>query len=147
MKVNVKDLTQTFNELRQNNKGKTFLGSEFQKLMTKYGFNSYLISALRKGNTFNIIPSGASKLYSFKEEPLHITAMEYAVKEARAASQKYYTSKKAPKQEVVLTDEEKAVKLLKEQGYQLKKCVGFDEERFKKECPQLYAKYLTYESI
>lgn len=36
---------------------------------------------------------------------------------------------------------------LKQQGYKLKRCIGFDEESFKKDYPQLYQKYLIYENV
>jgi len=145
-----KELAKEFNELRQKNQGKTFLGSEMQKMLNKYGFNSYLVSALRQQKVFNILPCGASKLYSFREEPLHYTAMEIAMKEAYNMYKKYYikktsSSNEAPKAE--LTPEEQAIRFLKNQGFQLKKCVGFDESSFSKDYPELYKKYLKYESV
>ena len=32
-------------------------------------------------------------------------------------------------------------------GYKLKKCIGFDEDAFKKDYPQIWAKYLIYENV
>jgi hypothetical protein len=43
--------------------------------------------------------------------------------------------------------ESECAEYLKSKGYQLKKCLGFDEDAFKKDYPQIYQKYLIYESI
>ena len=58
-----------------------------------------------------------------------------------------YPSQKdnAPKKD--MSFEEECAEYLRKQGYQLKKCIGFDEDAFKKDYPQLYEKYLMYENV
>ena len=48
---------------------------------------------------------------------------------------------------MTLSPEEKAIATLQAAGYQIRKIVGFDMERFQKENPVLYKKYLKYEII
>jgi hypothetical protein len=43
--------------------------------------------------------------------------------------------------------EEECAEYLRKQGYQLKKCIGFDEDTFKKDYPQIWKKYLIYEEV
>ena len=147
LKKEAMEYAETFNKLRQNQVGKTFLGKELDTLLKKYGFNAYLISELKRMHQFEMLQSGTSRLYQFKEKnPTGYEMMQTCIKVAR---QRMCEAKKkpAPQEITQLTPEENAVKLLKEQGYQLKKCVGFDLERFQKECPQIYQQYLKYEYI
>ena len=147
LKQEAMEYARTFNDLRQKQEGKTFLGKELDALLKKYGFNAYLISELKKMHQFEMIQSGTSRLYQFK--PKISTGYEMMQTCIKLARQRMCEAKKKPasKEITQLTPEEEAVKLLKEQGYQLKKCVGFDLERFQKECPQIYQKYLRYECI
>lgn len=54
-----------------------------------------------------------------------------------------------PKKDVVVDKkessfEDECVAYLKEKGYTLKRVIGFNEDKFKQDYPQLYQKYLIY---
>ena len=142
-RLNSRELVKSFNELRLANQGKTFTGKELDQLLNRYSFSMDLVLALkRNSNVFDSVRSGTSKLFSFRKDPLFIDTMEHIVKDMRDHRIGEY-KKETPN----LSEEEKALALLKNQGYQIKKLVGFDESRFKKENPELYKKYLVYEYI
>lgn len=54
---------------------------------------------------------------------------------------------KKPVESKKMSFEEECAEYLRKQGYQLKKCIGFDEDAFKKDYPQLWSKYLIYEEV
>lgn len=142
-KLNGKELAKEFNELRIREQGKTFLGSELDKLLNKYGFSNSMILALKNSKVFDYVQSGPSKLFSFKSDPLYHQKMEDIISLARSKYSYGRNKKELPE----LTDEEKAVALLSKKGYQIRVLRGFDEVRFAKENPEMYQKYLVYEDI
>ena len=136
-KLNVNEMVQNFNVLRQKTENKTFSGKELDVYLNKYGFNRVIVRALKKLKAFECVKSGTSKLYSFKKEPLYVGKMSEALSMYRSES-----TKKKEK-----TEEEQALSILKNSGYQIRKCVGFDVKKFEKENPDLYSKYLIYEIV
>lgn len=146
-KVNIDQKTQDLNEFRLANKNKSFTYSEIrEKLGEILSKNNVVISAAIKAFPYEII--GKSRLYSMPKDPIHWTFVKNAYKE-QTNVQKKYTSKvkKESLKESNDSEEEKALKVLASKGYQIRKCVGFDLERFSKENPDLYKKYLKYEII
>ena len=142
-RLDCKELTKEFNELRQNNLGKTFTGKELDQLLLKYGFSGYILAALKKQFAFDSYKVGNSKLFSFKKDPFHFDRMQDVLRYYNEHRTKHQP-KGTPKE---LTEEEKAISLLRAQGYEMRKCIGFDLETFQKENPEMYKKYLLYETV
>jgi hypothetical protein len=121
---------------------KTFTREELVEALYKLGFNKGTAGMI----IAKFIPSekmGTSKLYSFGREPIHKSQIEAIYKKFASYGN---TSVKKP----VLTpvsDEESLIEKMKEMGYQVRKVIGFDMERFKAENPVLYKKYLKYETV
>ena len=125
------DLVHKFNELRMNNRNEKFTAQGLQDLLKQNGFNEDLIYFMKK------------------DEPLYCKRMEKLINDWRQTVNKSYKRIKA---EMPLTpqeciSEEEMLKSLKSKGYQIQKCVGFDESKFAKEHPDLYKQYLIYECI
>lgn len=76
---------------------------------------------------------GKSRLYTMPKDPMY-----------KGLISSFYKKKPANK---VTTSEEEALAVLANKGYQIRKCVGFDLDRFAKENPVLYKKYLKYEIV
>jgi hypothetical protein len=146
-KVNIDQKTQDLNEFRLANKNKSFTYSEIrEKLGEILSKNNVVISAAIKAFPYEVI--GKSRLYGMPKDPIHWTFVKNAYKEQTNVQKKYASKvKKESLKESNDSEEEKALKVLASKGYQIRKCVGFDLERFSKENPDLYKKYLKYEII
>lgn len=136
-KLDAKTLVEEFNKTRLKNIGKQFTGKELDNLLYKYcGFQNALTGVLKRNGIFEMSRGiGAQKLYRFVDTPLFVDKMDKFLQEWRNRG------KRIPEQ----TQEEKSINFLKSQGYKIKVCRGFDVERFRKENPDLYQKYLIYE--
>lgn len=143
-KLKTDELLKDFNSLREKYQEKTFSGKEIQDLLKKYNFNHVLVNILKKKNVFLSQRIGTSILYNFRKEPLYIGKLEEVIKDYRIVAKRYNNPTKITEEEH--SPEEKALELLKAQGYQIRKCMGFDLDTFAKENPELYKKYLVYES-
>ena len=141
-KLDSKELTADFNSVAQKHKGETFLAEDLNKLLEKY-FNRSLIYAMKRANLFMVVRTGTNKLYQFKEEPLYFQKMDKILSDWRDKVHKQSSVGEEP----VLDEREKAIALLKKEGIVMKKCIGFNEELFAKEHPELHQKYLMYEEI
>ena len=143
-KLDSKELTADFNSVAQKHKGETFLAEDLNKLLEKY-FNRSLIYAMKRANLFMVVQTGTNKLYQFKEEPLYFQKMDKILSDWR---DKVHNKKQSSVgEEPVLDERERAIALLKREGIVMKKCVGFNEQLFAKENPELYQRYLIYEEI
>jgi hypothetical protein len=136
-KLNAKILVEEFNKTRIKNLNGQFTGKELDNLLYKYcGFQNSLTSVLKRNGIFEMSRGvGAQKLYRFVDTPLFVDKMDKFLQEWRNRG------KRIPEQ----TQEEKSISFLKSQGYKIKVCRGFDIERFQRENPDLYQKYLIYE--
>lgn len=143
-KVNVIELTQKLNEFRMAHPNKSFTREELQEELQKLGFNTQARGAIiPKFFTYEKI--GQNKIYMMPKEPIHKSAIEGIYQIFRNAKNKSRQSKKI---EIISENsEEAALALLSARGYQIRKCVGFDLEKFQKEQPVLYRKYLKYETV
>ena len=123
-----------FNELRMENLSKEYTKQELLNLLkTKKISNDLAEYLIQQGEIIISKSEKGNKYYSFKGTPLYKGRIEA-----------YYNGPKAQKP---LTEEEKALKLVKNLGYQVRKCVGFDTKRFMAENPGLYEKYLIYKDM
>lgn len=143
-RVDLITLTQSFNKFRMEHQSRTYTREELLNELNKLGMNQAIATMFMA----KYIPServGKGKLYSFPTEPIHkdqIQGIYNTYNNGRRALR--LDEKKSNKQ---LTDEEAAMRLLQERGYQVRKVVGFNLEKFKAENPVLYKKYLKYEII
>lgn len=143
-RVDLIALTQSFNKFRMEHQSKTYTREELLNELNKLGMNSAIATMFMA----KYIPServGKGKLYSFPIEPVHksqIVGIYDAYNNGRRTLR--LDEKKLNKQ---LSDEEAAMKLLQEKGYQVRRVVGFNLEKFKAENPVLYKKYLKYEVV
>jgi hypothetical protein len=145
MKVNVEKLTEALNKLRMDSKNKVFTTSELQENLSKIGFGKNIISLMQKHQMFDFEQMGCSKLYSFKKEPIHMERIKNLYNENRRYKNSY-TARKNNIEKKALNEQE-ALDILQKQGYRIQKCMGFDLERFQKEQPVMYKRYLKYESV
>ena len=140
-KLNYMALTEAFNKFRMEHQSKTYTRPEIIKELNSLGFSTPIAATiLSKG----YVPServGKSKLYSFGKEPMHKSQLE-ALYQIRS---NYNIAQNDKKKQV--TNEEEAISSLQAMGYQIRKVIGFDLERFQKENPVLYKRYLKYEIV
>lgn len=143
-KVNTIELTEKLNKFRMAHPNKSFTREELQEELQKLGFNTQVRGAIIP-KFFSYEKIGANKLYSMPKEPIHKSTIEGIYQIFRNSKNKSRQSKKI---EIVSENsEEAALAFLSARGYQIRKCVGFDLEKFQKEQPVLYRKYLKYETV
>lgn len=139
-KQNYMALTESLNKFRMEHQSKTFTREELIEALYGIGFNKGIAGTI----IAKFVPSekmGTSKLYSFGREPIHKSQIE-------AIYRKFASYGNIPaKKSVPVSEEESLISKMKEMGYQVRKIVGFDMERFQKENPVLYKKYLKYETV
>jgi hypothetical protein len=140
-KANLEELTQKLNEFRIKNIGKAFTSGELLEKLSEIGFNkSYAWGVMVH---FPHEKVGSSNLYSMTKEPIHINVV-------KSVFERYRNYRKNPEKNNTKKNkfsEEEALNFLSSKGYQIRRVVGFDMERFQKENPALYKKYLKYEII
>ena len=140
---NYEALTGSLNKFRMEHQSKTFTREELVEALCGLGFNKGVAGMV----IAKFVPSekmGTSKLYSFGREPIHKSQIEAIYRKFAS----YGTTTATPKPNLsIVSDEESLINKMKEMGYQIRKIVGFDMERFKAENPVLYKKYLKYEVV
>lgn len=136
-KVDYEKKCAAFNTIRMQNQNKTLTREEFIKLMSSIGINQNIINLIIRFNYVMSERVGVNKLYSFKSVPLYKAQLESL----------YRKDSKSRNKKENISEEEQALNLLQSKGYQIKVCKGFDELRFKKDHPDLYQKYLIYETL
>ena len=140
---NYEELTGALNKFRMEHQNKTFSREELVKSLKEIGFNGNIAQRI-----LSFIPSekiGTAKLYTFGKEPIHKSQVEGIYrKEAKIRAK---SAAKIRSNSLEASAEEAALSLLQSKGYQIRKVVGFDLERFQKENPILYRKYLKYEIV
>lgn len=134
-KKNLESLMVAFNMRRQGLIGQRLTRSEMLGELKAIGFSKSQISQLMNKGYIRREKSGknASKLYSFMDSPLNIKQMENLSLGTSSTKSKF--------------NEKEAIHQLQINGFKVLKPIGFDEEKFRKENPELYKKYLVYESI
>ena len=141
-------MTGKLNQLRMNNLDKLYTHDQLFDELRQLGFAVTTAQAIIS----SLVPSekiGRNKFYQFSKDPIHVTKLEEIYKRSRNYTSKYREKRKgSPKPTPKPTiSQEDAIKCLQSSGYQIRKCVGFDEARFKEEHPELYRKYLKYEDL
>ena len=143
-RIDVITLTQSFNKFRMEHQSRTYTREELLSELNKLGMNSAIATMFMA----KYIPSermGTAKLYSMPSEPVHKSQISGIYDAYNTGRRSLKLDKKESTKQ--LTDEEAAMKLLQEKGYQVRRVVGFNLEKFKVENPVLYKKYLKYEIV
>lgn len=143
-KVDVAEQTRKINEFIQNNQGKSFTGLELEEILHKLNFNKNVAYKIAR-SVFPFEKMGISTLYEVPKKPIYIDLIKNLYKSVADSQRKRIQGKKIEVKEQ--NAEEAALAFLSSKGYQIRKCVGFDLERFAKENPVLYKKYLKYEIV
>ena len=141
-KINFEEKTKALNKLKEQSANKNFTRNELIKELKSLGFNSLVIGAMIP-SLFNYVARGNSRTYSFPKGSIS----KENIKACYDRCNNYKHNTPIKNNSKLLSDEEKALNLLTSKGYQIRKCIGFDLERFAKENPELYKKYLKYEII
>lgn len=131
-KEKLQSLAIAFNMRRQAMIGKELTREQMYNELRTIGFSTDKAKLLIAKGYIEKKKSGknASKIYMFKGEPLNIKQLE---------NLSVGSSKKSS------FNEEKVIHDLQIRGFKVLKPIGFDEEKFRKENPELYKKYLRYE--
>lgn len=143
-RVNIQEKSQILNEFISKNSNKTFTSGELMDALKELGFNKNVAGIIAR-SAFTYEKAGTSTLYETPKKPIYIGLIESAYKKANNYQKVCRKSKNLQEEETL--SEEKALALLSTKGYQIRKCIGFDLDRFAKENPDLYKKYLKYEII
>ena len=143
-KINIEEVCKCYNEARTQNSGRKGSAEWAFNILHSSGLSGNMARRIMREPTL-LVPvkrenagKGNYKGYVFPSTPVHISWFEN------------WLNKKKDNQKVYKKDEnfeKECADYLKQQGYQLKRCVGFDEDSFKKDYPQLYQKYLIYENV
>ena len=143
-KINIIELTQKLNQFRMDHPNKSFTREELRESLLSLGFNRQVEGAIVP-KFFPYEKIGQARIYTMPKEPIHKSAVEAVYESFRRTRNK---SRNRKKEEIhSQNSEEAALALLSARGYQIRKCIGFDLERFQKEQPILYKKYLKYETV
>lgn len=143
-KINTIELTQKLNQFRMDHPNKSFTREELRESLLSLGFNRQIEGAIVP-KFFPYEKIGQARIYTMPKEPIHKSAVEAVYESFRRTRNK---SRNQKKEEIhSQNSEEAALALLSARGYQIRKCIGFDLERFQKEQPILYRKYLKYETV
>lgn len=151
--INVREMTGKLNQLRVNNSDKLYTHNQLFEDLRQIGFATTIAQAI----VGTLIPSekiGRNKFYRFSKDPIHFSKLEEIYRKFRNYSNKSRAKRKnvslpaerGGKCEIEFNQQE-AIQKLQAAGYQIRKCVGFDEARFREEHPELYRKYLKYEDL
>ena len=145
-KINTEEVSTKYNLVRDKNKGKKLSNEQVVKLLKEAGLSGNIAVKIVANNTllqqFKREGMGRGKHigYIFPYNPVHKAWFENWIYPKHSETPKIPIDKDKD-------FESECAAYLKQQGYQLKKCVGFDEEAFKRDYPQLYEKYLIYENV
>jgi hypothetical protein len=143
-KINLEKVCAAYNTARNENVGKKMPREMVINILKSHGISGSLAIKMIRNDTlftrFQRENCGKGKHIGFiwPSTPIHINILRKWL---------YPPVEKQPETKKNLSFEEECAEYLRKQGYQLKKCVGFDEDSFKKDYPQLYERYLIYENV
>lgn len=145
-RINVESVCEAYNKARMQHIGHKQSPEQVKEILKSVGISGSLCKKMLANPTlFNKskregLGKGKFLCYIFSYQPVHVSWFKnwlYPPTEKKESS----INKKG------MSFEEECAQYLRNQGYKLKKCVGFDEDAFKKDYPQLYEKYLIYENV
>lgn len=145
-KINVESVCEAYNKARMQHIGHKQSPEQVKEILKSVGISGSLCKKMLSNSTlFNKSKrenagKGRHLCYIFSYQPIHVSWFKnwlYPPIENKESS----INKKDR------SFEEECAAYLRNQGYKLKKCVGFDEDQFKADYPQLYQKYLIYQDV
>jgi hypothetical protein len=145
-KINTEEVSAKYNSVREANKGRKFSNEQVIKLLKEAGLSGSMAIKIAANSTllqqFRREGQGRGKHigYIFPYNPINKIWFENWIYPKHSEKPKFSIDKDKD-------FESECATYLKQQGYQLKRCVGFDEDAFKKDYPQIYQKYLIYENV
>ena len=147
-RVNIEEKTRALNEFRVEASNKSFTYGELKGIFKERNITNDPMTLSGILRLFPFEKIGKNKIYEVPKNPIHISLVK-KIWASRAEYQKKNNEKKKAVNAIpsIEISEESALAVLAAKGYQIRKCVGFDLERFAKENPDLYKKYLKYEII
>ena len=147
-KLNLIDLTQKINQFRMEHQGKSYTRQELVDEMYKIGLNKAMAPVF----VANLVLSekvGTSKLYSMPKDPIHKSQIEALYKHYNELNRA--RAKNGIKEDdnisSVMPSEQAMIDYLKARGYQIRKPVGFDLQKFSEMNPELYRRFIKYETL
>lgn len=144
-KINAEEVSAKYNSVREANKGRKLSNEQVIKLLKEEGLSGSMAARIVANDTllqrFKREGCGRGKHigYIFPYSPVYRTWFENWIYPKHSEKPKIIDKGR--------DFESECATYLKQQGYQLKKCVGFDEDAFKKDYPQIWSKYLIYEEV
>lgn len=130
-RVNIEEKTRLINEFRMQFSEKTFTSGEIREALKNIvTTNNYVLNKLLK-----LFPSkriGKVVMYEIPKTPIYKSLIAACWKRNHKSDE---------------ISDDAAIQLLQSKGYQIRRIKGFDLDRFMKENPTLYKKYLVYEII
>lgn len=143
-KVTPENLCKAFNALRQQHVGQKLISEQIVDMFQKENISKWVIyKMLQTPTLFTKIQKDSDKRckgYMMPSNPVNIHWFENWLKDQHSTTPKKEEEKK-------LTLEEECVAYLKSQGFKMQKPRGFNLEKFSKDYPQLYEKYLEFETV
>lgn len=145
-KINTEEVSEKYNSVRDKYKGRKFSNEQVIKLLKEAGLSKNMAVKIAANSTllqqFKREGCGRGKHvgYIFPYNPIYKSWFENWIYPKHSEKPKISIEKDKD-------FESECAAYLKQQGYQLKKCIGFDEESFKRDYPQIWSKYLIYENI
>lgn len=128
--MDIKKLTSDINKWRIEHQDNRYIREQILlNLKEEAGISTDITNWLIP-HLFVTTKQGKRKMYAPSKNPIHFSVLEKIIEKRNSKKRK---SSKDP------------IMALKEQGYIIQKPVGFNEELFKKENPELYKKYVIYE--
>ena len=144
-KVNIEKLTESYNQCRIQNLKKSFTYGELHELLESIGFSKNIVSLIIKHGYVVREKIGKNTLYSFQKEPLYKARIEAMYVERRKQANKSYNRQKSQVKNEM--DEKAALSILSSKGYKIQRVVGFNLDKFRREQPVMYQRYLEYEEL
>jgi len=140
-RIDVEKVCASYNTARTANAGRKMPREQVVNILKENGISGALAKKMAQSptlfTTYKRENCGRGKHigYIWPTNPVHMNIIKnwiYPVKKDVVANKK----------ETSFEDE--CVAYLKEKGYTLKRVIGFNEDKFKQDYPQLYQKYLIY---
>lgn len=138
------ELSSIINGYRMQHQNDTFTSGELASNLVILGFSKNIAYRIMK--SFLSEKVGCSTIYQLPKEPINVNLIANCIKEEQKFMRDYNKRNHNSKKNKEI-DVNSALKAVRAAGYQIRKIVGFDMERFSKENPEMYKKYLKYEII
>ena len=139
------ELSSIINGYRMQHQNETFTSGELASNLVILGFSKNIAYRIMK-----FFPSekvGCSTIYQLPKEPINVNLIANCIKDEKKFMNDYYNKRIHNSRKKKEVDVNVALEAVRAAGYQIRKIVGFDMERFSKENPEMYRKYLKYEIV